>query len=361
MASKKSKRKTLSSLLWETIGEEWGVWLAIAILVLITLLLSNQLATWLGKSAFIKLLDSLSKLGLLVAVIAFLREIPKWEERAEEEAKRRQFEYWKTIDSAKSASEASPDGRFTSYALRMALENLAKERDSSGQPLKIHNVDFSGADLHEIDLANADLELSQFRYTNLSEANLRRAELCKATFARARLCGTDFSEADLTAAAFRDALYDKATKFPKGFNPKTMGMYEIIPGAFLSEAELAYAMLWEVDLEKADLRSANLTGAILGSTNLREANLQDACLRKARAANINLHSASLCNADLKEANLYQAQFNNADLQRANFQGARIQGADFRGARNINQEQIKAAQNWEQATYDDNFRKELGLL
>ncbi len=24
MASKKSKRKTLSSLLWETIGEEWG-------------------------------------------------------------------------------------------------------------------------------------------------------------------------------------------------------------------------------------------------------------------------------------------------------------------------------------------------
>ncbi len=84
MASKKSKRKTLSSLLWETIGEEWGVWLAIAILVFITLLLSNQLATWLEKSAFIKLLDSLSKLGLLVAVIAFLREIPKWKKKPRE-------------------------------------------------------------------------------------------------------------------------------------------------------------------------------------------------------------------------------------------------------------------------------------
>lgn len=99
MASKKSKRKTLSLLLWETLREEWGIWLAIAILLSITLLFSNQLATWLEKSTFIKVLDSLSKLGLLVAVIAFLREIPKWEERAEEEAKRRQFEYWKAIDA----------------------------------------------------------------------------------------------------------------------------------------------------------------------------------------------------------------------------------------------------------------------
>ena len=93
-------------MLWETLREEWGIWPALAILLSITLLFSNQLATWLEKSAFIKVLDSLSKLGLLVAVIAFLREIPKWEERAEEEATRRQFEYWKAIDAANTARNA---------------------------------------------------------------------------------------------------------------------------------------------------------------------------------------------------------------------------------------------------------------
>jgi len=62
-------------------------------LLLATFLFSNQFAAWLEKSAFIKVLDSLSKLGVLIAAIAFLREIPKWEERAEEEAKRRRFEY----------------------------------------------------------------------------------------------------------------------------------------------------------------------------------------------------------------------------------------------------------------------------
>jgi hypothetical protein len=88
------------------------------------------------------------KLGILVALITFFLEIPKRDEQAKLEAERRQFEYWKAIDSAKSSSEVSPDGRFTSYALRMALQNLVEEKDSSGKPLKIRNVDFSGADLH---------------------------------------------------------------------------------------------------------------------------------------------------------------------------------------------------------------------
>jgi len=86
MASRRPKRRTLGALLWNTLQEEWGVWLAIATLLLVTFLFSNQLAAWLEKFTFIKVLDSLGKLGLLIAVIAFLREIPKWEERTEEEA-----------------------------------------------------------------------------------------------------------------------------------------------------------------------------------------------------------------------------------------------------------------------------------
>lgn len=195
MASKKHKRQILSSLLWESIREEWGIWLVIAILLLVTFLFSDKLADWLEKSAFIKVLDSLSKLGLLVAVIAFLREIPKWEERSQEEAQRRQFEYSKIVDAAKVAREVSPDKdkRFTSHALRMALENLAKERDSDGNSIRMRNIDLSGVNLEDgIDLAGIDLSLSKFRYANLSGVNLRSTTLHRATFARARIFGTNF-------------------------------------------------------------------------------------------------------------------------------------------------------------------------
>lgn len=361
MVIKMRKRLSRASS-WASRYANWIAWILILVLLATTLLFSNQLSNWLRNLAFIQVLDSVGKLGILIALITFFLEIPKRNEQSKLEAERRQFEYWKAIDSAKSTSEVSPDGRFTSYALRMALQNLVEEQDPLGEPLKIRNVDFSGADLHEINLAGADLMISQFRYSNLSEANLRSTNLCKCTFARARLLGTDFSEADLTGTAFRDALYDKHTKFPKGFNPNIMGMYKIEPKASLSEANLAYAMLWEADLERANLQRANLKGAIIGgiNSNFREADLREADLRQTRAANIDLQGACLCDTDFSNANLYQAKFNNADIQGTNFQGARVQGVDFRGAINIEVDQIKAAENWEQATYDNDFRAKLGL-
>jgi uncharacterized protein YjbI with pentapeptide repeats len=356
----RSKKQLSRAFSWASRYANWTAWILILILLTTTLLFSNQLSNWLKNLAFIQVLDSVGKLGILVALITFFLEIPKRDEQAKLETERRQFEYWKAIDSAKSSSEVSPDGRFTSYALRMALQNLVEEKDSSGKLLKIRNVDFSGADLHEINLAGADLMISQFRYSNLSDANFRNANLDKCTFARARLLGADFTGANLTEAAFRDALYDKHTKFPQGFNPNVMGMYKIESKASLSEANLADAMLWDVDLEKADLQRANLKGVILGGSNLRGVNLRQAYLRQARAANIDLRGACLCDADFSDANLYQVKFNHADIKGTNFQGSRIQGADFRGAINIDLEQIKAAENWEQATYDDDFRVKLGL-
>lgn len=356
MASKKSKRKTLSSLLWETIREEWGVWLAIAILLSITLLFSNQLATWLEKSAFIKVLDSLSKLGLLVAVIAFLREIPKWEERAEEEAKRRQFEYWKAIDAANVARNASPDGRFTSHALIIALENLAQESDSEGNPIRIRNINLSGVNLEDgIKLTKADLVLSKFRYANLSKADFSQTTLRRATFARARLFGANFHGADFGTnhkkATFKQALYDEETKFPKDFDPEEAGAYKIAPGVSLRKAVLKKALLWDANLKSADLKEANLERAIIDGSQLEEAILQKANLQRIQARQVNLKKASLIDADLREANLFEANLCEADIQGANFQNAEY----------INVEQIKAAKNWERATYDDDFRKELGLL
>ncbi len=183
MALRKRQNNSLVNSFRNTFRSEWGVLLAIAILFGTAFIMSEQLSTWLKNSAFIEVLDALSKLSILIAVATFLWEIPKWEEKALEEAKQRQFEYWKAIDSAMSSREVSPDGRFTSYALRIALKKLASEQDRSGKRLQIRNVDFTGADLREIILDGANLSISQFRYSNLSKASFRKAELCTCTFA----------------------------------------------------------------------------------------------------------------------------------------------------------------------------------
>lgn len=347
MASRRPKRRTLRALLWNTLREEWGVWLAIAILLLVTLLFSNQLAVWLEKFTFIKVLDSLGKLGLLIAVIACLREIPKWEERAQEEAQRKQFEYWKVVDAAKVAREASPDKdkRFTSHALRIALENLAKERGSDGNSIRMRNIDLSGVNLEDgINLAGVDLSLSKFRYANLSGVDLSRTTLHRATFARARIFGTNFHCADFGSdqykATFKQALYDESTVFLDTFNPENAGAFKSTPGVSLTKASLAKALLWDANLERANLDSADLERATLDGSNFQESNLQRANLRGVTARNANFQGA----------NLFDAVFSHANVQGVNFQNAEY----------VNIKQVKAAQNWEKAIYDDDFCKELGL-
>lgn len=343
MASRQPKRKTLKSLLWETLHEEWRIWLAIAILLSATFLFSDQLAVWLEKSAFIKVLDSLSKLGLLVAAVAFLREIPKWEERAVEEAKRRQFEYWKAIDTARTTAR-NRDGRLFSVALKIALEGLAKEKDLEGKPIKISTVAANGVNLEGIDLEGAYLHLCNFGMAELSRASFRKTILVDVRFDGARLFGADFREAQFEKEVrFMHALYDEEAEkqFPIGFDLQEAGAYKIAPGVSLQSAMLENASLWDAELVEANLQDANLENAILGGSNLQRTNLQNAKLKGSRARGMDLKGA--------------------DLKNAKLEGANIEGVDLRGAKNITIEQIKAARNWKHAIYDDDFCKELGLL
>ncbi|HEY9877358.1 MAG TPA: pentapeptide repeat-containing protein [Leptolyngbyaceae cyanobacterium] len=349
MTGKKSQNRTLSTLFREALREEWRVWLALAILLPTTLLFSNQISVWLEKLALIKVLDSLSKLSILIAAIAFLREIPKWEERATEEAKRRQFEYWKAIDAAKPI-EKNVYGRFSSMAFRMALEGLAKEKDTGG---RINNVWASGAKLDGIDLEGASLWGCALQGADLSNANLFRTEFHNSDLSRSRIFDVDFRETVLDNVALKYAVYNEGTQFPIGFDPQQAGGYAITPCAMLEGAMLENACLWDSNLENANLQGANLRGATLRglNSNWKHANLQNANLQKVHAVNIDLRGANLCNANFQEANLDGAKLDGADLQ----------GADLRQATHITVQQIKSARNWEHALYDESFRRELGLL
>ncbi|NJN92116.1 MAG: pentapeptide repeat-containing protein, partial [Leptolyngbyaceae cyanobacterium SL_5_14] len=155
-----------------------------------------------------------------------------------------------------------------------------------------------------------------------------------------------------------------------------------LSSANLHSTNLRSADLSSANLDSADLSSANLDSADLSSANLDSANLDSANLRDANLRNANLH-----NANLRSANLRYADFRSttptfsgqevylifpitrdsaaydtigASLSGANFSDADLSGADFRDVRGLIPEQVKAARNWENATYSDEFRKQLGI-
>lgn len=70
-----------------------------------------------------------------------------------------------------------------------------------------------GADLLKADLQLADLQGADMRGADMRGVNLRGADLR----------GTDFREARLQRVDLSHALYDDATRWPNGFDPKTTG------------------------------------------------------------------------------------------------------------------------------------------
>jgi uncharacterized protein YjbI with pentapeptide repeats len=284
---------------------------------------AEPIAQWLEKWAFIKILDAASKLGVLIAVIAFLVEIPKREERIQAERKRAHFEYWQVVDAATAARTS------TSNARKMALENLAIEGVS------LRNIDIPKAELRRINLAEADLVGANLREADLTGAILDRADLSKAYLYRARLYGASLLDAKLESTDLREVLFDDKTQFPRGFRAERSGAYLIAPHASLSGVQLPKAVLWGVNLQHANLQGSNFSDS-------------------------GFHGALLQNANFQGANLQGSRFRNANLEGTNLKDANIQEANFGEAEGLTLEQVKAAQNWEKAIYSSEFGVELGL-
>jgi hypothetical protein len=205
---------------------QWIVLLAALIALCAVLIYAKPIAGWLTNWDFIKILDAVSKLGILVAVIAFLLEIPKRTERIQAERKRAHFEYWQAIDAAASAQTT------TSHARKMALENLAGE----GVPLR--NIDAPKAELRQINLSGADLVGANLAEADLTGANLNKADLSKARLYKARLYGASLLEAKLDGADLRQVVYNTQTRFPQGVEPEKRGAYLIAPGVSFPSAQL---------------------------------------------------------------------------------------------------------------------------
>jgi uncharacterized protein YjbI with pentapeptide repeats len=124
-------------------------------------------------------------------------------------------------------------------------------------------------------------------------------------------------------------------------------------GVSLAGIDVHGAFLPGVVVANGDLFRANLNGSILVKADFSNAILVQAQLNRAI-----LTDANLAKANLRNANLVEADLRNADLKDAVLTGANLAGADLRSVRNLTVAQVQTAQNWQQAQYDEAFRKQL---
>ena len=172
--------------------------------------------------------------------------------------------------------------------------------------------------------------------TNFTGADFREADLRKADFREADLREVYLGEANLSGADFRRANLSRVNP------PRT--------NVVTRSVNFAEALLTQTNLSEARLVRADFSGA-----ELNEANLGAAFLYETKFVKANLNEANLSGADLSRANLNEANLSGANLSRAI-----LKGTNFSGVKGLRKEQVKSAQDWEDAKYDEDFRKVLGL-
>lgn len=269
----------------------------------------------------------------------------------------------KTVETAGELVRRLADGE-SDFSFSELVEFDLADAELAGINLMnsaFHKANLKSANLYHANLYGSHLVEANLRNANLCEAFLREAVLRMADLSNtfcgfanfdgsvlinANLNGANLGDAiGLGAAKLSGAVYDDATKFPHGFDPKEAGMVKSIGSSeelirryasgercFLF-ADLSMATLDGVDLQSAELTMANLRAASLAGANLagavlRDANLTGAYLDGARLSGADLESArltgaDLVGADLKGAQLYEADLSGADLSKTNLNEASL--------------------------------------
>jgi hypothetical protein len=174
-------------------------------------------AYFLSRWALLEVLEYLSVLSVLVAVIFYFAE-------SGDRRKQKHYQAWQVINTAQG--KGGSGGRIE------ALQELNLDHvplvgiNAAGAFLQ--GVQLRGADLYRADLEACDLRDANLQGVNLEYANLRSANFRQANLRRAKLAHAELSDADLVNADLR--------------------------GADLSDANLENAELGDVNIEGATIR-----------------------------------------------------------------------------------------------------------
>lgn len=184
-------------------------------------------AYYLGRWAFLEVLEYLGRLSVVVAVIFYFSE-------AGDRQEQKHYQAWQVINTAQG--KGGSGGRIE------ALEELNRD----GVPLV--GVDAQGAFLAGVQLDRAPLARANFSSSDLRGCHFRGADLNFGTLAGANFRGCDLENANLENAALSDA---------------------DLTGADLGRARLAGATLTNADLTGCDLRGLDWQGI----ANIKNANV----------------------------------------------------------------------------------------
>jgi uncharacterized protein YjbI with pentapeptide repeats len=93
--------------------------------------------------------------------------------------------------------------------------------------MDLSKANMTAKDVMEADLSHAKLIGAELRYATLTDARLYDADLSHANLAGAELRGASFTGAVLSGTILRGARYNRETRWPSGFDPKTSGAVEV--------------------------------------------------------------------------------------------------------------------------------------
>jgi uncharacterized protein YjbI with pentapeptide repeats len=137
------------------------------------------------------------------------------------------------------ATSVPPESRsFENMVIKNAwMVNLELERISFiGSDLTGSNLsgsDLYGSSLSETDMSDCNMQGVDLRNSYIDDVRFRNADLRNARCSLNELGGglrfhaADFTGAKLEGADFTGAIYNEATIFPEGFNPKERGMIKL--------------------------------------------------------------------------------------------------------------------------------------
>ena len=236
---------TIKQIPQQLVSAFWNAptWLVavVAVVVFTLVIVIADSTSFIGKA-----LGATESIGLLVALVLFVKEIPD---------RRKQFHYqaWSTVDAAHNVK--------VSYARILALQDL------NADGVSLRGLDAPNAELVEINLPKANLSRANLESSDLSNANLSYANLDNANLSQTQLSGANLSHANLGFANL-----SRANLSSTNFN------YANLICANLSHTNLSGANLQEANLSGANLAGAYLTGANLKNAKVSNFELSNAFL-----------------------------------------------------------------------------------
>jgi len=211
----------------------------------------ERLAFQINQCALVRVLESLGKLSLLVAVVVYIWGIPERSRAVENAKKVKHYQAWQMINSA--AGLSGDGGR------KLALQDLCAD-EVNLDLINLSNAVFDGLQLHGCSMKRGNLDGTDF-----SSANIRLMNFYRASFRGSHSLGSRYLEACFVSVDARNAVFN-CCHF-------TASTFE---GADLRGASFINCDAKNVSFRFADLRGASISEFPSGKWKMSDLDFRDA-------------------------------------------------------------------------------------